>query len=152
MFGDNAAMTRFDVVLRGYDRLAVDALVTAVEAAAGDPERIGEAVMQRGGLPVVLRGYDRAQVDAWLARHRVAESDTGKASSSAIPGPELVVQPARLRPRADRQLHRKCHPGTARTVTPAVAGGTRLDRLQSAWPAANLNACARSMRRPRTGI
>ncbi len=88
MFGDNTVVTRFDVVLRGYDRLAVDALVTAVEAATGDRERIGEAVMQRGGPPVVLRGYDRAQVDAWLARHRVAEPDTGEA---AIPDPELVV-------------------------------------------------------------
>lgn len=89
MFGDNTAMTRFDIVLRGYDRIAVDALVAAVEAAAGDRERIGEAVMRRGGPPVVLRGYDRAQVDAWLAQHRVAEPDTGEAS--AIPGPELVI-------------------------------------------------------------
>jgi hypothetical protein len=90
MFGDNLDMTRFDVVLRGYDRRAVDALVTAVEA-AGDRERIREVVNERGEPPVVLRGYDRGQVDAWLARRRVAEPGTGAASSPAVPGPELVI-------------------------------------------------------------
>jgi hypothetical protein len=90
-FGDNMAMTQFDVVLRGYDRAAVDALVAAVDAAGAAPERIDAAAMQRGGLPIVLRGYDRAQVDAWLARRLVAQPGTGEAESSVIAGPELVI-------------------------------------------------------------
>lgn len=81
-------MVKFDVVLRGYDRVAVDALVEVVDAAAGDRDRIDAAV--RGGLPVVLRGYDRAQVDAWLAR-RAGGPRTGEASASVIPGPELMI-------------------------------------------------------------
>lgn len=84
-------MTQFAVVLRGYDRVAVDALVAAIDAAAGDRERIDSVVAERGSPRVVLRGYDRAQVDAWLARCRVAEPDAGKASPSAVPGPELVI-------------------------------------------------------------
>jgi hypothetical protein len=84
-------MTKFDVVLRGYDRVAVDALVEAVDAAAGDRHRIDAAVAERGRPPVVLRGYDRAQVDAWLARHPAAKPCTGEASSSASQGPELVI-------------------------------------------------------------
>lgn len=78
-------MTRFDVVLRGYDRVAVDALVAAVEA--GDHERVDAAVTTPGALPVVLRGYDRAQVDAWLGRQPVF----GKAEPSVVPGPERVI-------------------------------------------------------------
>jgi cell division septum initiation protein DivIVA len=62
-------VTSFEVVLRGYDRVAVDALVRAVESAAGDEDRIAAAIKSAGSIPVVLRGYDRAQVDAWLAGH-----------------------------------------------------------------------------------
>lgn len=61
-------MVSFEVVLRGYDRGAVDALVQAVEA-AGDQDRIVAAIKDAGPLPVVLRGYDPAQVDTWLAGH-----------------------------------------------------------------------------------
>ncbi|MFF5228005.1 hypothetical protein [Dactylosporangium sp. NPDC000521] len=75
-------MVVFDVVLRGYDRHAVDVLVRAVEAAAGDRDRIAAAVREAGPLPVVLRGYSPVQVDAWLAASRTAEPDPGSG-----PGP-----------------------------------------------------------------
>ncbi|MGI5176314.1 hypothetical protein ACQEVZ_08305 [Dactylosporangium sp. CA-152071] len=70
-------MVAFDVVLRGYDRRAVDALMRAVEAAAGDRDRIAAAVRAAGRLPVVLRGYSPVQVDAWLAASRTAEPEPG---------------------------------------------------------------------------
>ena len=73
-------MTQFKISLRGYDRVAVGALVGAVEAAAGDRERIDEAITRHGALPVVLRGYDRKQVDAWLVRCHAVGPETGQAS------------------------------------------------------------------------
>ena len=58
------------VVLRGYDRVAVDALMATVEAAlAGkDPARRSAALRAIGEaqLPVVWRGYDRREVDLFL--------------------------------------------------------------------------------------
>ncbi|WP_179266316.1 DivIVA domain-containing protein [Asanoa hainanensis] len=63
-------MTDFDVSLRGYDRYTVDTLVKAVQAAAGDPDRIAALIAEAEPMTVALRGYDRAQVDAWLASCR----------------------------------------------------------------------------------
>jgi DivIVA domain-containing protein len=77
-----SAVPEFDVSLRGYDRPAVDALVRAVEAAAGDPARIAAAVKEAGSPLIVLRGYDRMQVDAWLA---------GRGGAVAADTPRLLI-------------------------------------------------------------
>jgi len=62
--------TEFTVVLRGYDRFAVDALVATVAAALAskDPARRSAALQTIGEaqLPVVWRGYDRRDVDHFL--------------------------------------------------------------------------------------
>jgi len=71
-----SAVAEFDVSLRGYDRATVDALVRAVEAAAGDPGRIEAAIKEAGPPVIVLRGYDRMQVDAWLAGRGGGAADT----------------------------------------------------------------------------
>jgi len=62
----------FTIVLRGYDRPAVDDLVRRIsEARASDSPslrtEVGELV-RTVTLPVVFRGYDRPQVDAYLRR------------------------------------------------------------------------------------
>jgi DivIVA domain-containing protein len=75
----------FEVVLRGYDRFAVDALVQKVEAAAGDKKRIAAAIKGAGPLSVVLRGYDRAQVDAWLAGRGAKAAPAGGAKPAPAP-------------------------------------------------------------------
>ncbi|MET7402611.1 hypothetical protein ABZS66_54940 [Dactylosporangium sp. NPDC005572] len=72
-------MVEFEVVLRGYDRYEVDALVRAIEGGA-DPQRLGR------NLTVVLRGYDRQQVDGWIARRR-----GGAVAAPAEPRVELSV-------------------------------------------------------------
>ncbi|MEV8515395.1 hypothetical protein [Dactylosporangium sp. NPDC051484] len=82
-------MTEFDVVLRGYDRLAVDSLVQAVDAAGDDQDQIDAAIRKTGRLPVVLRGYHSAQVDAWLARRRAGDSSVGP--EPGTPAVELSV-------------------------------------------------------------
>jgi DivIVA domain-containing protein len=62
----------FAVVLRGYDRLAVDALVARVAEALESDDGVlrvrVRAELDNVELPVSLRGYDRAQVDAFLRR------------------------------------------------------------------------------------
>ena len=62
-------MNEFEVVLRGYDRVAVDTLAQAIEA----------AIEKSGPLPMTLRGYSPAQVDAWIAGAAAgtAAADTG---------------------------------------------------------------------------
>jgi hypothetical protein len=117
-------MTRFYVVLRGYDRDAVDALVDAVDAAAGDPDRIEAAVTARGELRIVNRGYDRRQVDAWLEHHRAAELATGAAASSpTISGPELVIVMRGYRIAETDAL--------LAIVGPALAGNDRVRRAEA---------------------
>ncbi|MFG2040416.1 DivIVA domain-containing protein [Dactylosporangium sp. NPDC048998] len=84
-------MIEFEVVLRGYDRFAVDMLVQAVDAAAGDREQIDAAFKEISPLPVVLRGYDRAQVDAWLAQCRAGGLGAGPAPEAGTPVLELSI-------------------------------------------------------------
>ena len=59
------------IVLRGYDRPAVDELIRQTEQAlaATDPahRQWARAQLQNANLPVAARGYDRGQVDAHLA-------------------------------------------------------------------------------------
>jgi len=71
----------FDVVLRGYDRTAVDALVGAVRPAldSGDAalrDRARQA-LARPALVVTMRGYDRRQVDAYVLAARSALEGPG---------------------------------------------------------------------------
>ncbi len=65
----------FSVVLRGYDRFKVDALISRAAAALhdGDGEECAEvrAKLARADLPRAMRGFDTRQVDAYL--HRLAE-------------------------------------------------------------------------------
>lgn len=60
----------FDVVLRGYDRHQVHALMEQVDktldGTANERERITPDIIRATTLGVVLRGYDRHQVDAAL--------------------------------------------------------------------------------------
>jgi DivIVA domain-containing protein len=84
------AVAEFDVSLRGYDRPTVDALVRAVEAAAGDPGRIQAAIKAAGEPVVSLRGYDRMQVDAWLAARGGALAGAG-AGAVAADTPRLLI-------------------------------------------------------------
>jgi len=58
----------FTVVLRGYDREEVDALLARL--AAG--EQVSPAELDPRRFTTVLRGYDRAQVAAVLARYASA--------------------------------------------------------------------------------
>jgi len=64
----------FTIVLRGYDREAVDAAIAAAEEAlaSGDPARRAAVAQQlaTADFTVVLRGYDRFQVDDHLKRLR----------------------------------------------------------------------------------
>jgi DivIVA domain-containing protein len=53
----------FSVVLRGYDPVAVDALLLRIETAMQSGNAVGAAELGRTRLPVVLRGYDRIQVE-----------------------------------------------------------------------------------------
>ena len=62
----------FTIVLRGYDRPAVDDLVHRIAAARASDSpslrtEVGELV-RTVTLPVVFRGYGRPQVDAYLRR------------------------------------------------------------------------------------
>jgi DivIVA domain-containing protein len=87
-----SAVPDFDVSLRGYDRPAVDALVRAVEAAAGDPARVAAAVKEADSLLIVLRGYDRMQVDAWLtARGGALAGAASGARAGAADAPRLLI-------------------------------------------------------------
>jgi DivIVA domain-containing protein len=57
---------QFPVALRGYDRIAVDALIARARdaIAIGSPaERATVTADLHRGVPVVLRGYDRNAVD-----------------------------------------------------------------------------------------
>lgn len=60
------------MVLRGYDRAAVDAAVARAEEALVNGDRAlrqAVAAQLRGlRLSVSLRGYDRAQVDGYLSQ------------------------------------------------------------------------------------
>jgi hypothetical protein len=62
----------FSVVLRGYDRAAVDALVQRANDALGGTDAAVRAAVRTAlrspAIPVVLRGYDRHEVDAHLQR------------------------------------------------------------------------------------
>jgi hypothetical protein len=81
-------VAEFDISLRGYDRATVDALVRAVEAAAGDPGRIAAAIKAAGEPVVALRGYDRMQVDTWLASRGGALAGAGIGAADT---PRLLV-------------------------------------------------------------
>ncbi|MDG4825483.1 hypothetical protein O7635_26855 [Asanoa sp. WMMD1127] len=83
-------MTEFDISLRGYDRAAVESMVRAVNAAAGDQAAIEAAVRAYWPPIEVLRGYDRAQVDAWLARAR-AGGVAADPTEVDPPTPEFLV-------------------------------------------------------------
>jgi DivIVA domain-containing protein len=65
----------FTVVVRGYDRREVDAVVSRVDAAQGssDPALRASvrAELSRVHFPVRLRGYDRMQVDDYVERSSV---------------------------------------------------------------------------------
>lgn len=62
----------FAVVVRGYDRNEVKAVLERIEAAlvANDPfqKAAVEQELERTRFTVRLRGYDRAQVDDFLSR------------------------------------------------------------------------------------
>lgn len=59
----------FTVVLRGYDRVQVDAALAEISRLleAGDAEAARQLMSGRK-FDVLLRGYDRDQVDAHIAR------------------------------------------------------------------------------------
>jgi DivIVA domain-containing protein len=63
----------FSVVLRGYDRLEVDALIArAGEAIQSSEPALRAAVrdeLRAARLTVRMRGYDRSQVDGVLRRY-----------------------------------------------------------------------------------
>jgi hypothetical protein len=63
---------KFTVVLRGYDKYAVDAMRQRVEEAlAGNRPEVKAAVrdaVRRASFVVAFRGYDRPQVDDWFSR------------------------------------------------------------------------------------
>lgn len=84
-------MTEFEVVLRGYDRSAVDHLVQAVDAAAGNRNQINAAIREVGPLPMALRGYAPAQVDAWLAHCLAGQQGIDADPNPGISIPELPV-------------------------------------------------------------
>jgi DivIVA domain-containing protein len=67
-----SAAPEFLVVLRGYDRAQIDALVGSALEALRAPDRpdlrASFAQALREPLLVRLRGYDRAQVDTYLSR------------------------------------------------------------------------------------
>ncbi len=62
----------FTVVLRGYDKGEVDALLGRVEKALASTDQALRAAMradvQHPTLRVTFRGYDRVEVDAYLHR------------------------------------------------------------------------------------
>jgi len=66
------AENSFDIALRGYDRVQVDALVVVVESAlaAQDAAALSAARerLRAEQLAVALRGYDIQQVDEYLKR------------------------------------------------------------------------------------
>jgi DivIVA domain-containing protein len=66
-----ADSVEFDIVVRGYDRMAVDsALEAAHRAAQSDDPAVREAAAQelhKADFPVTLRGYARDQVDTYIA-------------------------------------------------------------------------------------
>lgn len=67
-FFSTAPAREFDVVLRGYDRHQVHALMERIDKTLDGTakERITPDVIRATTLGVVLRGYDRHQVDAAL--------------------------------------------------------------------------------------
>jgi DivIVA domain-containing protein len=86
------AVADFTVSLRGYDRASVDALMRAVEAAAGDPARIAAVVKEAGTPMIALRGYDRGQVHEWLAAHGAPGAfGDGVAGAVSADPPRLLI-------------------------------------------------------------
>jgi DivIVA domain-containing protein len=67
-------MPEFSVVLRGYNRLQVDALVSQVEGTLGRGPLTGEPInLKRFGwieFDIAMRGYDRFEVDGAMRRYR----------------------------------------------------------------------------------
>lgn len=59
-------MPRFPVVLRGYDRVQVDELLTRVEVALRDRSGLTADDVRSTRFAVVLRGYDQRLVDETL--------------------------------------------------------------------------------------
>jgi DivIVA domain-containing protein len=63
-------VVEFDVVLRGYDRAAVDDLVRRViEALESDDPAVRASVrreLETSAISVRFRGYDRTQVDRFF--------------------------------------------------------------------------------------
>jgi DivIVA domain-containing protein len=63
---------QFPVVLRGYDRAAVDtAIARAAEGLAASNRALRHHIageLRGSAFMVSLRGYDRAQVDAYLTQ------------------------------------------------------------------------------------
>lgn len=62
-------MPRFPVVLRGYDCVQVDELLTRIEAALRDGSGLTVDDIRRTRFAVVLRGYDQRVVDEALREH-----------------------------------------------------------------------------------
>ncbi|MCW2885194.1 MAG: hypothetical protein QOE54_5056 [Streptosporangiaceae bacterium] len=67
-------MLDFSIVIRGYDRPQVDALVAQVEGTLGRAPLTGAPIdLKRFGwveFDIVLRGYDRFEVDGVMRRYR----------------------------------------------------------------------------------
>jgi len=79
----------FDLALRGYDRVQVDALVAEVESAfrSGDPELFAAARrrLEAAELAVSLRGYDPRQVDRYVASaKKELAAGSGEGSSPMV--------------------------------------------------------------------
>jgi DivIVA domain-containing protein len=66
----------FQVVLRGYDRAQVDALVASVEETlkSTNPAVRSQALelLGKATFRVSMRGYDRFQVDAYIEQARTS--------------------------------------------------------------------------------
>jgi DivIVA domain-containing protein len=107
--------TDFTVVLRGYDRFQVDAVLgqaTAALAAGADPALRAPArqALRTADFTVVLRGFDRAEVDDALQemlRELDAPADDLRATLGAVlrlPEPtdeQILDEVRRLRSLAD---------------------------------------------------
>jgi DivIVA domain-containing protein len=110
----------FTIVLRGYDRQQVDALLgraSAALAAGSDPAQRARAeeALRAADFTVVLRGYDRTQVDGavqmMLRELDAAPSDDLRATLVSVlrlddPDDRLIVDEVRrLRALADLRGH-----------------------------------------------
>jgi DivIVA domain-containing protein len=64
----------FTVVVRGYDRAEVDAVLDQIKAAMTSDDPARKATLRQRleemHFTIRLRGYDRAQVDDWMGRSK----------------------------------------------------------------------------------